>query len=359
MSTKKPGDANQSKGRMNTIYELARISVLETEGIDSLSQKVASEILRIMDVDCCQIALKERMVEEDRLVVYFNTGWNLEGRGLSTDDQERYILSGGVVGEVAHKGETTYIPDLDDKSNPLSGLYKRYNDEMRCELAVAIRDKAGSPIGVLNVEHRDKNFFDETDITFLESIASIIENHFVIRFLLDAQAEIYQVANLQEDYRVRLEQIAKGVLKVLRADSVLLFEYESGEFKKNTTQLAVGNIKSATNELTVSVPDAGKHIPQEVIAHNSSIFANRTEDDAILSGRTTTEQRVDNKQRFYEREGVKSSAALLLRSPKESEILGVMFVNYKRYYEVEKLSRYMEIFASLAGTAIKTSVVLQ
>jgi GAF domain-containing protein/HAMP domain-containing protein len=127
--------------------------------IDALLNQVVRLIQQAFKYDVVEIGL----VEGDELV------FKRRAKLLSDDPLESFrikIGEQGVTGEVAATGEPLLVPDV--------SLDQRYvnidDDDTRSELAVPIKSK-GQVIGVLNIQSRELDAFDESDLVLTQSLA--------------------------------------------------------------------------------------------------------------------------------------------------------------------------------------------
>jgi GAF domain-containing protein len=327
--------------------------------LDSLAEKVADEIRQVMGIDSCQIILKEMKSENGTFdLVLLHVGrWDPKSNQFEKNEKGYYTVPGGTTRLVAELGKMCYASDVKDPEIRRIKKYKEYDPRTRSELAIPIKDRAGQIRGVLNVESPIPNRFSSADIRFLKLVAHYLESHFVIHFLFDYMSEIHQIALIQHNYEESLKEIAGGALRVLGADSVLIFEYRTGEGLVDKEATVAGNISSDKRAIDMRRAQPN-NIPLAVIEHGESIFADDTASHPILSGKTTTAMDGFAK-RFHEREGIKSTAALPLKiqgsNADASETVGAMFVNYRRPYRFKGVERYMDILGDLAATTIKVS----
>jgi len=82
----------------------------------------------------------------------------------------RIDLDQGVCGHAFTKGETVIVPNVDEFPGHIV-----CSSESRSEIVVPIRDRNGELIGVLDVDSRQLNDFDQIDAEGLARIANILE----------------------------------------------------------------------------------------------------------------------------------------------------------------------------------------
>jgi GAF domain-containing protein len=103
-----------------------------------------------------------RLVDEERgeLVVYASQG------ELAGEEFRSLKIGEGITGWVAQHGKPALVPDVDQDPR-----FKRFLKGTQSEIAVPMLS-GEKVIGVLNIEHPQKNAFSEEDLTLLEAIAS-------------------------------------------------------------------------------------------------------------------------------------------------------------------------------------------
>ena len=127
--------------------------------VDALLDQVVRLIQQAFKYDVVEIGL----VEGDELV------FKRRAKVLSDTQLESFrikIGEQGITGEVAATGKTLLVPDVSRD--------QRYvnidDDDTRSELAVPLKSK-GLVIGVLNIQSRELDAFDESDLVLTQSLA--------------------------------------------------------------------------------------------------------------------------------------------------------------------------------------------
>lgn len=149
-----------------------------------------------------------------------------------------------------------------------------------------------------------------------------------------------------------LYKIGRSALNTLAADIVTIYEYEVSSRYFHTPPAIVGRILYKTEMKTaIQVNDA----PALLVSHGMSIFREEVKNDPILNPVATAPRKGPP---FIAREGVKGCAGLLLKVARE--IVGVMFVNYRRVHHFSNEDkRIIEALASAAAIAIKNRRLLE
>jgi GAF domain-containing protein/signal transduction histidine kinase len=144
-----------------------------------------------------------------------------------------------------------------------------------------------------------------------------------------------------------LPGLAETALRVLQADFVSIFEYDSrtGEFVTPPDHAGKPRIPDA-----MTAPIRRADTPKLVMKDGKSLFVRDAKSSPILCNRDKPDQSPGYVP-FVLREDIASVAALVLRF--ENEPVGLMFVNYRRargFSDLDK--RVIENFASYAAMAI-------
>ena len=145
-----------------------------------------------------------------------------------------------------------------------------------------------------------------------------------------------------------LEVISQSALEVLEADIVTLYQYFKGEDRFETPPVMTGDFRNETPMRDKINPD---DIVVRIVRSGKSHFAEHVLEESLLSGPRTDGL---DRPRFVEREGIESSAGVLLKV--DSEIVGVVFVNYRHPVIFgPELRNRIEIFANQAALAIRNA----
>jgi GAF domain-containing protein len=152
-----------------------------------------------------------------------------------------------------------------------------------------------------------------------------------------------------------LQYIAGSTLNILAADIVIIYEYTELERRLGPIIGCAGRIRS-DNNLIVNIDQLST--PALLIRHNHNIYAESLE-EVISNPILNNPERVfiDQGQTFVIREKIASSAGILLKVG--VEILGVMFINYRRPHKFSAEDRKsIETLTSSAAIAIKNQRLL-
>jgi signal transduction histidine kinase len=135
-----------------------------------------------------------------------------------------------------------------------------------------------------------------------------------------------------------MHHIAWNTLNILAADAITLYEYIQAENQFLTPPNISGRLKNA-QEMDAKVFESD--VPFALINRAYNVYAQRISEEEIFA-----------KAPFARRESIKSVAGILLKV--EEEVVGVMFINYRRFHEFSKEERQIiETLAASGAIAIK------
>jgi GAF domain-containing protein len=135
-----------------------------------------------------------------------------------------------------------------------------------------------------------------------------------------------------------LHEISWNMLNILAADVVTIYEYIKTEHQFLTPPSISGRLK---NKQDMDTKIFSSNVPFSLIETGENIYAEEVSDESIF-----------REARFTERENIKSVAGILLKV--KEEIVGVMFINYRRSHNFsEKERQLIEILAASGAIAIK------
>lgn len=143
-----------------------------------------------------------------------------------------------------------------------------------------------------------------------------------------------------------LDRIAWTTLNLLVADVVTIYEYIEADKKVLPLENIAGRLKG---EPAMHQELDDQDTPVLLIRHEKSIYAPQAEKNRIMNN---PNRRAGKGERFIVRENIKSSAGILLRVGRE--IVGVMFINYRRPHIFPKREKeIIDTLALHAATAIQ------
>jgi signal transduction histidine kinase len=135
-----------------------------------------------------------------------------------------------------------------------------------------------------------------------------------------------------------MHHIAWNTLNILAADAITLYEYIKAENQFLTPPTISGRLKNA-QEMDAKVFESD--VPFALVNRGCNVYGQRISEEEIFA-----------KAPFAQRESIKSVAGILLKV--EEEVVGVMFINYRRLHEFSEEERQIiETLAASGAIAIK------
>ena len=146
-----------------------------------------------------------------------------------------------------------------------------------------------------------------------------------------------------------LEEVASTILYMLDADCVTLYQYFEAENEFDHPPIMKGSFRHPKSMHTPTNPN---DIIWNLVGHGRSVFLSDVSQNPEFSGTADPAGR----SRFVEREGIKSSAAIILRQGEGREIVGCLFINYRTTTHFSSHDqRVISALASSAAIAIQTA----
>jgi len=204
------------------------------------------------------------------------------------------------------------------------------------------------PVGVLYVHFQREHHFTEDEMRwgqlFANRAADAIRHVMTYRKVLDRARQLGDLHSIAQSFTQLdkkddlLRHIAWAALNTLAADVITIHEYIAIERKFLVPPAVAGRLREERKVYTeIDVDD----VPFQIVKRGESVYTARAEEEPIFIG-----------SEFAEREGVKSVAGVLLKVG--LEIVGVMFVNYRRLHDFsDEEKRIIETLSSHAAIAIK------
>jgi signal transduction histidine kinase len=175
----------------------------------------------------------------------------------------RLSLGEGLVGWVAHSGESQIVPDARADGRHFVGVDQQSGLEMRSILSVPLRVKE-DVIGVLQVLDTDVDRFDAADLTLLESLAGSAAIAIDNARLVEAQRQ----------YTIRLQA---------RNEDLDAFAHTVAHDLKNPLALVVG-LAEVLREEHATLPDGERHRYLYKIARHGRSMSNIIDELLLLAG---------------------------------------------------------------------------
>ncbi|MDZ7261939.1 MAG: GAF domain-containing protein, partial [candidate division KSB1 bacterium] len=266
-----------------------------------------------------------------------------------------------IAGYVASTGRSYRCPNVENDSHFAPPRLGQLG--FRSLLCVPILTAEGV-LGVINADHEEANFFTEEDERRLWDLAQrlsgvVLERQRFWRILDSLHNVGASLARLSPEGRVAdaLQNIVNQAVNLLGADVVTLYQYDQSRQHfpvEGTGPTIAGHLLVPGPMRTRVYPD---DVPWKIVQQGVSRYFLDTEHDDFLIGKVPARDGLPERPRFVVREGIKSSAALVLRAG--DEIVGIMFANYRSCHEfTEDEKRILETFANYAAIAIKNARLL-
>ena len=151
-----------------------------------------------------------------------------------------------------------------------------------------------------------------------------------------------------------LRKIVRAARSILKADVVVLYEYQADIDDVNIPPIWAGTLKvpRALRETSYGRPHKDS-VVFKMLRRAKPVYASNAREDWLkrvgakaLGGGSSNS--------FIQREGIVSSAAICLTAHKD--MVGVLFVNYRTYHSFSEEEKHIiELFATQAVTAVKNA----
>lgn len=275
--------------------------------------------------------------------------------------RERFKSGEGLAGLVAQNGESLIVSDVRDFPEFLPGMFNPDVEE-RSMLLIPIK-LDNNIVGVISADMDGLGGFDEQDNILLEVLAMqagiAIQNvnlfqkeHTQALALSELNRIAQQLIAIEEssDIKNLLKRIAEVAKKVLNADLIELYEYNTKKKKFVLPQITVGE-KLKTSFIEEIFAD---NAVWQLINYPDPLFEENVKNNPIFADPYSGGKGENSQERFIIREKIKSTAAIPIRINKES--IGLMFANYREYqtFSTEK-KELIQLFANQAAIAIKNA----
>lgn len=211
-------------------------------------------------------------------------------------------------------------------------------------------------VGILFINYRYPKCFSQEE----KQIAKTFANNAAVAIStirryedIDRLHDIGNTITSESSIGKILEIIALKAKITLRADSIILYKYDSKKKEIFEPLVLMGNLidKNAVKEGEYSE----ETVLNRVIRYGHDVFASDvTQNDIFGSGKPWE----FGQKRFIERENIQSCAALLLKV--KNRIVGLMFINYKVKQKFDpQQKRIIKIFADQASITIRNANLIE
>ena len=177
-------------------------SVLGKEDIGEIAWEISSNIANYLNTNDCVIYLAN---DENKTLEQIAAYGEKKGKENTVKNKIYLSFGKGIVGSVAQKGVSEIIKD--------TSIDERYvvdEEKRNSEITVPIISE-GKVIGIIDAEHKDKNYFTQVHLNTIENIASLVS------------LQLKSAINIRE--RKRIEQKNKDLVNKLSRSNEELKEY--------------------------------------------------------------------------------------------------------------------------------------
>lgn len=211
----------------------------------------------------------------------------------------------------------------------------------------------GEPIGALSIQHPEPDAYTEDDRFILELLA----NHLAqairnVRLFknLTLLSESGQLLTQQFESPGALQVIVENIKETTRADLIVLYPYNQTTGNLVAPPYIAGTL-NAPDTHAIMLPTRSDDIAWLMLQEKEAIFARES---IQLYTELRGNIRLVERQRFYQREGLSSTAAIPLFV--EDKSVGVLFVNFRLPQRFDATQRLLiEGLAHAAAIAVKNT----
>ncbi len=311
-----------------------------------LLKLIAGHAIDVLGADSASL----HVYEDDRELL-------VAGAGRATVDfLRRFAPRPRGLGRLAM---STGEPRIQTEAQLMNGHPTLFREGVQAMVAVPLLIEP-NVLGVLYVHFWQPHRFTSPEVETVKVLARhmevAIQNALLMRRVLEITERVWTFSRLQNviqavasgvQLQQVLENVAQTVLYAFGADNVTLYQYLEDEDKFEFPPVMKGHFVDRESMLAQVRPD---DVVWHTVKSGEARFTDDVRADPMLCG-----QRTDgvDMPRFVEREDVRSSAALVLRSDRER--LGIMFVNYHSPHTFGREEQAaMNALASSAAIAIKS-----
>lgn len=326
------------------VLDKAKKAIDSATELEDVLDRILSEGLRIIDTERGSL----KLIEGEDLITKAQFGPELD-----EPDHESITLKvgEGIAGYVAATGEAVLCPDVlqyNRFKHPANGKQLRF----RSLLAVPIVSQEGRVIGVISADDPEVGHFEETHRQLLSDMAGQFANAIERMMLVETLHALHKiferitaVAISREGLRPVLDEIARNAIEVLGIDVITIYQYDQDRGKFIVPPLMEGILEKRPMQTEVFEGEAPWVLVHKLKRHH---YAPDSLRDRIMNPARPPGKGPG----FGEREGIKSSAGLLLKFGEE--IVGAMFVNYRFSHQFDdEEKRVIETFANSAAIALR------
>ncbi|MGC2236155.1 MAG: ATP-binding protein [Pyrinomonadaceae bacterium] len=219
--------------------------------------------------------------------------------------------------------------------------------------------------GLINIYFKNsKNRIVYEDINFLNLISVKALITIQIHDLVRAFREISD-SFTQNDLNSTLQTITNSAVNLLNADPVILYKSNDGVnvYCSDVTFSYKADFKE--EELLKLIKSERKshvHLAENIIKSGSRFFSNKNEYKDYIQKHSVSHNKIKFKDDFWDRENIKSLAAVKLVHKTASYIkpVGVLFINFRNEVTFnDEIIKVIETFAAFASGSISNGLVFK
>lgn len=204
-------------------------SLLEDESISEIAWEIAENVIHKFGYnDCVIFVMNEELGMLEQIAAYGSK----KSKDRSVVDSVKVPLGRGIVGSVAQSGKAEIVSDTSKDRRYLIDDAVRYS-----EITVPIIAD-GKVIGVIDSEHKEKNYFNESHLYTLTTIAHIAANRLKNAFakreqeraekeLKDSEEKLRKILHNAIDAVITIDD--KGIVREWNLQAELIFGFTPEE----------------------------------------------------------------------------------------------------------------------------------
>lgn len=349
--------------QLNAVASVDKFLATQTE--ETVIQRIADTAQTLLDADSVVLYRYNASKTEN---MGFIVPATVAGRFRYSDfkSQSKFTENSVVVKLLGKKTDAFFIESYKNDKGIQSLIKYRTNNNLQVPFyqreglksAIILKLKYQREfVGILFINYRyPKSFspYEKKIAKIFANKAAIATNNIRKYEDIDRLHEIGNVISTESDLGKVLNRIVFDAAKALNADITIVYRYDQNAKKVIEPPISYGEIyapqqmegEGSQNNLVLSLTEKKK-----------DVFAIDVRKNRLFRS-SEPEGGVTRLSRFSEVENIESCAAVLLRVRRE--ILGVMFINYRRKQRfASQQRRIIKIFANQASIAIRNANLLE
>lgn len=347
--------AIKNKARVDELYALNDVGreLVKPINIDELLNKILDKAKKISGVD--RLCIKSYDKKARKLF----TRHALNCRWFDKGNSEKYAIDvtkppwKNIWLQIENSRQTQIVPNYQNILNQIDHLTGKADIKNVKSCAIVPIIINNEITGAIFLESFMEKFFQEEDNlpvlnSFSIQAAIALRNADLFGKLDKVTKTFSKISVLDSDIDEVMQNISDMAANVLETDIFLLYRWDEKEQRIIWPPIYSGGVRKKQFMLDeVGASD----IPMDLIMRGVSHFAADSQKDFIMtSGGAPPKKGIP--ERFVFREGIKSSAGVILKVGQE--IVGVMFINYRTPHKFDEDERnIIENYASYIAIAIQ------